>query len=628
MLIVKDKNNTRTNYPMKLPLYFNFATRYYKGNLPYKFSQGSAVVLNGEIHILGGYGNGTKHYKFSNGEWISVSTLPYDFYGGQAVVLNNEIHILGDSLSENSKKHYKFSNGEWVSVSTLPYNFRQGSAVVLNGEIHILQGANHYKYSNNTWIYVSSIRYSFINGSAVVLNGEIHILGGSNSRRSHYKFSNGSWISVSTLPYNFYQSQAVVLNGEIHILGGYDSGKNHYKYSNGEWVSVSTLPYEFRGKNLVVVLDWNIYLLGNDDNGIRCNDYLLLSYENLKINNQYYSDYDLINDDLWVFPGSISSAVISNDEVNVVDSTKHYKRSNDEWIEVSELPYTYGFSGGSVVVLNDEIHILGGNGYSTERKYHYKYSNNRWIRVSTLPYDFAQGSAVVFNGEIHILGGTSSLKNHYKFSNGSWVLVSTLPYDFYNGQAVVLNGEIHILGGYGSSPRNHSVFSNNRWISGYSTLPYNFRQGLAVVLNDEIHILGGSGNPRGHYKYLNGEWVSVSTLPDNSFIFPNFFVFILFDIINIFGSIQHKHWKFIDNKWIAEKYNYEPSEDAVLIQDDLSHKFLANPSSMKVKIKVMKQDTDSNYYLDEEMRTIKNMWIKTGPTTFKEFVPWDIPIPD
>jgi hypothetical protein len=41
----------------------------------------------------------------TNLEGVSVSTLPYKFYYGSAVVLNNEIHILGGS--SGSTKHYK-----------------------------------------------------------------------------------------------------------------------------------------------------------------------------------------------------------------------------------------------------------------------------------------------------------------------------------------------------------------------------------------------------------------------------------------------------------------------------------------------------------------------------------------
>lgn len=114
--------------------------------LPYYFHNGSAVVLNNEIHILGSSSSGTytKHYKYDGTSWKSVSTLPYNFYDGSAVVLNNEIHILGSYDSSNHTKHYKFNGSSWINVSTLPFEFSNGFAVVLNGEIHGACGLKHY----------------------------------------------------------------------------------------------------------------------------------------------------------------------------------------------------------------------------------------------------------------------------------------------------------------------------------------------------------------------------------------------------------------------------------------------------------------------------------------------------
>ena len=101
--------------------------------LPYAFQDGSAVVLNNEIHILGGQSFGGYHYKFNGSSWTSVSALPYDFYRGSAVVLNGEIHILGGSYDSSSyTSHYKFNSttSPWTEVSTLPYDFYSGNAVV------------------------------------------------------------------------------------------------------------------------------------------------------------------------------------------------------------------------------------------------------------------------------------------------------------------------------------------------------------------------------------------------------------------------------------------------------------------------------------------------------------------
>jgi len=224
-----------------------------ESTLPYIFYNGSAVVYNNEIHILGSIesGNYTKHYKWNGSSWTNVSILPYDFYYGSAVVYNNEIHILG-GFNERTK-HYKWNGSTWTEVSILPYYFYEGAAVVLNNEIHILKDTEHYKWNGSTWTSVSTLPYNFYQGSAVVYNNEIHILGGEgNNYTKHYKWDGTSWSSVSTLPYTFTVGSAVVFNNEIHILGGNGNSTKHYKWNGSTWSNVSTLPYRFYAGSAVV----------------------------------------------------------------------------------------------------------------------------------------------------------------------------------------------------------------------------------------------------------------------------------------------------------------------------------------------------------------------------------------
>ena len=254
--------------------------------LPFNFACGSAVVLNGEIHILGSdyAGNYAKHYKWNGTSWVSVSTLPYNFHYGAAVIFEDEIHILGGV--DNVNKHYKWDGSSWISAGTLPYDFYYGSAVVLNGEIHILGSGNssynfmHYKFDGTSWTSVSTLPYSFFRGSAVVYNNEIHILGSnstSNTKKYHYRFNGSSWVSVSTLPYYFYQGSAAVLNGEIHILGGIDNTTKHYKWDGNSWTSVSTLPYTFYDSS-AVIFDNGVHILGSSTSNYSMAHYLIIGY--------------------------------------------------------------------------------------------------------------------------------------------------------------------------------------------------------------------------------------------------------------------------------------------------------------------------------------------------------------
>ena len=99
-----------------------------------------------------------------DGNWGDVSTLPYEFYNGGAILLNNEIHILGGYNSNSGSgltMHYKYntSTKTWSNVSTLPYDFYGESAIVLDNEIHILGGWNNYTkhYSISSLLSISKL---------------------------------------------------------------------------------------------------------------------------------------------------------------------------------------------------------------------------------------------------------------------------------------------------------------------------------------------------------------------------------------------------------------------------------------------------------------------------------------
>ncbi|WP_343209471.1 hypothetical protein [Anaerolentibacter hominis] len=251
-------------------------------SLPYEFYDGSAVVWNDEIHILGGNGGSTKHYKLNRTSWYSTSTLPYGFYYGSAVVWNNEIHILGGSGGHT--KHYKFDGTSWTSVSTLPYEFYQGSAVVWNDEIHIL-GSNasgcytkHYKFDGTLWTSVSTLPYSFCRGSAVVWNDMIYILGGDGGNTNNYRF-NGSWTLVSGLSKNLCYGSAVVYNNYIHIMGSYVNSaylKYHIMLSGATTITTTSflkdLNYNF-GRGNAVVWENKIYILGGGDSRTKISNF-------------------------------------------------------------------------------------------------------------------------------------------------------------------------------------------------------------------------------------------------------------------------------------------------------------------------------------------------------------------
>lgn len=111
------------------------------------------VVLNNEIHILGQntLTGVTYHKKWNGSEWIdNVSTLPYGFTQGAAVVHDGEIHIFGGLW--NPRLHYKWDGNVWTALSNIPFDLVRGHAIVFENEMHIL-GSNT---GAGAWTHVSS----------------------------------------------------------------------------------------------------------------------------------------------------------------------------------------------------------------------------------------------------------------------------------------------------------------------------------------------------------------------------------------------------------------------------------------------------------------------------------------
>ena len=546
-------------------------------SLPYEFNQGSAVLYNGEIHILGSVVSEyrTSHYKWDGTKWVEVSTLPYEFYYGSAVVFNGEIHILGGSgSSSGKKKHYKWNGSEWVSVSTLPYMFRNGVAVVYNNEIHIMGSeessyyTSHYKWNGSSWSEVGELPYSFYTASGFIYNNEIHVLGSYDSKynTAHYKYDGSSWISVSTLPQKLSNGHALVIGTDIYMI----QWDEFYKYDGTNWDTCPNVPANvYEGGS--VVLDGNIYVMGSSVSG---NRKVFFSYTPetetwSKVGITESIPMEIIAHNHDELPDGVGKweaiakptntpqygcAVTYQNEVHALGGnssssyTQHIKwdDTNSTWVTVSTLPYK--FRSGCAVILNDEIHILGSY-QTTNKTEHYKWNaTDGWVSVDTLPYQFYCSSAVVLNNEIHILGSydSSSRKYHYKWNGTEWVSVSTLPYNFYYGSAVVYNDEIHIFSGSGSST-GHYKWDGSAWTS-VSTLPYNLQYGVATIINNEIHIFGGSDNPTGHYKWNGTEWTSMTTLPGNFENYPlavcngNPYIFISTSCYKLAGP----SWEIVD----------------------------------------------------------------------------------
>ena len=135
------------------------------------------------------------------------------------------------------------------------------------------------------------------------------------------------------------------------------------------------------------------------------------------------------------------------------------------------------------------------------------------------------GKAIVDSDRrIHVIGGIGSgnRRSHYiKDDSGSWSQLADAPMNANSGCTILdAEGYINVLGGSGtdedgvSSGLSHYRYKNGNW-EFVSTLPYNFTGGSAVLFNGNIHIFGGGYDSEqlNHYSYSGGSWINEGSLP-------------------------------------------------------------------------------------------------------------------
>lgn len=526
--------------------------------LPYSFYNSSAVVYNNEIHILGSgdSSNYTKHYKFDGSTWSEVSTLPYSFYGGIALVYNNELNIFS-SYTSNCTSHYKFNSSDntWVSVSNLPYDCSYGYGLVYNNEVHIFCGYDneygHIKYNGTDWEELSNVPININEtGGAILYNNNIHLL---------------SYKKIVKLYDRHYSIKGYCKKNTIINI------QNSFPISN----NIEVIDNGYR-----VIQDGIVEIGVYDETSENINTIFTSIFEGMKNIQSQINSKPSINDS----STSSSSSTYSINKINSLinaktDSTTlfNFKGVNSEpiWIKSIDIPYI-SYQPDRTIVFNNEIHLLGTGSNHTKHSKLNKLTNN-WEDVSTLPYDSNGGIVLVYNNKLNIIGGNGDyFKCHYEYNDGVWSQVSTIPDECFNGSstiksAVVYNNEIHIMcvnrsatGGY-----IHYKYNGTEWISD-TPVPFYISTlfGSSVIFNDEIHLISENiSNNNYHYKYSNSTWEKVCDLnfkPESSFVYN--------DKIYTLCNSSDEIYEYDGSTW-NKKYNipYHSYRMGVVVLDNKIH---------------------------------------------------------
>ena len=246
---------------LKLVSFDDNEWQYFGVTLPQGINYATSVVYNGEIHLLGGYTNGSylnTHYVYNGTSWSLKTTLPQKISNATSVVYNEEIHLLGGHDDTYLNTHYIYSKSK--QEANLPQALKKATAVVYNNEIHFMNGLNisnedvntHYIYNGNSWTQKDPLPRATYECSSVVYNEKIHVIGGYSQRydtlyNDHFVYDGSSWTNKADLPMGgICRELAIVYDWKIHLIGGY-SGRytlyTHYTYDGethtiAEWSNI------------------------------------------------------------------------------------------------------------------------------------------------------------------------------------------------------------------------------------------------------------------------------------------------------------------------------------------------------------------------------------------------------
>ena len=501
--------------------------------LPYDFYGGYAVVFEGKIHILGGYGNLDGHYYYEDDKnsanyntWVQASTLPFHFYYGGCVVFQNKIHIFGGAnntgMTSWKNLHYSYPH-ETTITTTNPTTGEtiQQTEMIWKEETAVLQHAKGcFGFTcDDENIYIMGGMYDTT--SSNVTNYRTF-------QKMHYATDpvTGEKNMVSEILPNmpaarrYLQAKISPYDGNLYVFGGNNtsgsSGGNQktlYKYYINECTDIN-------GNQLQNT--WEI---------IKPIDNTIDNYFSTDCNKTKWEFADEIPQSLQMRDGA---AVVYQDKIYLIggsasptvyctwDETRGY--SPTETISDSDgTTFESSYNGNSAIVHNGKLHVLGSNGKDKKIHIIFDEENNIWEEYKNdsgtavkMPYNFSYGAALSYHGTIHIFSGSGDGNGHYFLDEDissptcqTWVKLPDLNGNSVTGAACYeINGNLYIHAG-----NFINKFSSN---SDSDTFSQQFNLGqttaaMTICKNDDTNEIYIFNNNDFAYKYKITDYATISS---------------------------------------------------------------------------------------------------------------------
>lgn len=263
----------------------------------------------------------------------------------------------------------------WSTLPSMPtIKFAEG-AVCLNDKIYVVTDDTMQIYNlvTNTWSVGGVLNYFRGEFAVTECNGKIYAIGGFNNGAKNYieeyDPSNDTWTIKTPMPISRSQLTASSANGLVYVMGGWPSNLNvvhEFNPSTNTWSVKEPLELGRKQRNGAASINDKIYFMGGG------NTFSNVSYSNLN----------------------------------------EYNSLNDVWTNKTSMPQA--LYGGSAVVLNGQIHYLGGHtggqGINPSVNSHFIYNpvNDTWTNGIPLTFERFYHVAVNANGKIHLIGGINN----------------------------------------------------------------------------------------------------------------------------------------------------------------------------------------------------------------------------
>lgn len=195
------------------------------------------VAIDGYIYAIGGfsgYGYSTEVevYNISTNTWTTKASMPTQRgEGGEAVVVDGNIYIIG-GYGTSAVESYNPTTNTWTTRTSMPLAISYFSAVCINNKIYVIGGQNYatntplstlYEYDpvSDTWSTKASMPFANWKFAAGVIHGKIYTIGGISQTLDVYDPATDSWNNVATSTLSSERLTIVVYNECLYIIGDF-----------------------------------------------------------------------------------------------------------------------------------------------------------------------------------------------------------------------------------------------------------------------------------------------------------------------------------------------------------------------------------------------------------------------